>query len=70
MALMALFVNKQLFWWSSSITLDNNKPLARFLTLYFTFLSWPDRLYFYSFFSFENIDSFDHYPACYVTLTL
>ena len=24
---MALFVNKQLFWWSTSITLDNNNTL-------------------------------------------
>ena len=35
-----LFVNKQLFWWSASITLDNNNEILRllaiFLTLYFT----------------------------------
>ena len=30
-----LFVNKQLFWWSASITLDNNNDVL-------TCLSWPD----------------------------
>ena len=44
-----LFVNKQLFWWSASITLDNNNDvledikLVIFLTSYFiTYLNWPD----------------------------
>ena len=27
-----LFVNKQLFWWSASITLDNNKPKLHVLS--------------------------------------
>ena len=26
------FVNKQLFWWSASITLDNNNDVGIFLT--------------------------------------
>ena len=44
--------------------------LAFFLTLYFTtYLSWPDWLYFYCFFSFEYFDSFDHYAAGYVHST-
>ena len=40
-----LFVNKQLFWWSASITLDNNNGVLTrlYLTLYFaTYLSWRD----------------------------
>ena len=37
-----------------------------FLTLYFiTFLSGPDQLYFYGFFSLKNVDPFDH---CVVSL--
>ena len=64
-----LFVNKQLFWWSASITLDNNNDVltdffeAIFLTSY---LSWPDWLYFPVFFSFGYFDSFDHYAACWL----
>ena len=53
-----LFVNKQLFWWSASITLDNNNGVLTdiFLTLYFaTYLSLAVWLYFYSFYSFENL---------------
>ena len=39
-----LFVNKQLFWWSASLILDNNNGLLTdFHPLYITiFLSWPD----------------------------
>ena len=46
-----LFVNKELFWWSASIKLDNNNAVLTdlyfiigiFLTLYFTtYLSKPD----------------------------
>ena len=44
-----------------------NKLLAIFLTLYLTtYLSWPDYLNFYSFFSLENVDSFDYYAVCWV----
>ena len=43
--------------------------LAISLTLYFTtYLSWPDWLYFYSFFSLKNVDAYDHYAACCVPL--
>ena len=48
-----------------------NRLIAIFLTLYFTtYLSWPDWLYFYCFFSFEYFDSFDHYAACWFPLSL
>ena len=48
-----------------------NILLAIVLTLYFTtYLSWPDWLYLYIFFSFEYFDSFYHYAACWVPLNL
>ena len=43
---------------------------SRVLHLYFmTYLSWPDWLYFYSFFSYKDVDPYDHYAACCVPLT-
>ena len=73
----SLFVNKQLFWWSMSIALNNNnavmfnRHLAIFLALYFsTYLSWPDWLYFYCFFNFEYFDSLHYYAACSVPLNV
>ena len=56
------------------MTLDNNNDvffrlLAIFLTLYFTtYLSWPDWLYFYCFFSFEYFDLYDNYMLPVVSL--
>ena len=69
-----LIVNKQLFWWSASITLVNSNAVLTDLKAFFslniflTYLSQPDWLYFYCFFSFEYFDPFDHYAACLVTL--
>ena len=38
---MALFVNKQLFWWSASITLDNNNAVLTDLKAYFSLNTLP-----------------------------
>ena len=70
-----LFLNKQLFSWCASIILDNNndvltdfKPFFSFYTIT-SYLSWPDKLYFYCFISLNNLDQYDHYAACCVLLT-
>ena len=59
-----LFVNKHLFWWSASITLENNNAVLTdlwpFFSLY-TLLNMSVSQYFYL---------FDHYAACCVLLTL
>ena len=45
--------------------------LAIFLTLYFTtYLSWPDLLYFYCFFSFKIFDPYYPSAVCCVPLTI
>ena len=62
------------FWWSASITLDNNNDVLTesspfFLNLYFTtYLSWSEYLYFYCFFNLNYYDPFDHYTACCIPL--
>ena len=53
-----LFVNKQLFWWSPSITLDNNNAVLTDLTSCISIV----------FFSFGYFLPFDHYAACLDTL--
>ena len=69
-----LFVNKQPFWWSASITLDNNNdvladfyPFLSLFTLPDTSIGLTDCISIV-FFSFEYFDSFDHYADCYVPL--
>ena len=48
-----------------------SRLLDIFLTSYFTtYLSWPDWLYFYCFFRFEYFDPYDHYAACWVTISV
>ena len=47
-----------------------NRLVAIFLTLYFTtYLSWPDLLDFYCFFTLKNVDPYDCYDACCVPLS-
>ena len=69
-----LRVNKQLFWWFASITLDNNNVLTDLLaffslkTLLHTSVSLTSCIS-SSFYSFEYFDPYDHFAACWVTLT-
>ena len=71
---MALFVNKQLFWWSASTPLDNNNVVLTDLYAYFSLNTLPHtsvsltRCISIVFFSFEYFDPYDHYAACWVTL--
>ena len=72
-----LFVNKQLFWWSASITLDNNnavltgwKAFSSLYTLPHTSVSLTSCISIFFFFSFEYFDRCDHYATCWVTLTI
>ena len=69
-----LFVNKQLFWWSASITLDNNNAVLTDLSTYFSLNTLPHtsvsltRCISIVFFSFEYFDPYVHYAVCWVTL--
>ena len=69
-----LFVNKQLFWWSAPITLDNNNALLKGLCPFFSLNTLPHTSVgltsCISIVQFEYFDSFDHYAACWVTLIL
>ena len=38
---MAFFVNKQLFWWSASITLDNNNDVSTDFWPFFSLYTLP-----------------------------
>ena len=71
-----LFVNKQVFWWSASITLENNNvlltdfyPFISLYTLPHTSVSLTGCIS-NAFFSFEYFDSFDHYAAFWFPLIL
>ena len=72
----SLFVNKQLFWWSLSITLDKNNAVLTDLYAFFLLnTSLHSSVSLTScislvFFSFEYFNPFDHYAACWVNLRL
>ena len=64
-----LFVNKQLFWWSASITSDNNNAVLMDLYAFFSLNTSPHTSVSLTscisnvFFSFEYFDPFDHYAV-------
>ena len=66
-----LFVNMHLFWWSTSITLDNN----RLFRIFFHFIIPYTPVGLTScisivFISFEYVDLFDHYAASWFNFKL
>ena len=71
---MVLFVNKPLFWWSASITLDNNNDvLTDFLPFFLLYLLPHTSVGLTSciyiiFFSLKIVDPYDQYAACCVPL--
>ena len=67
-----LFVNKQLFWWSASITLDNNNAVLTDLQAFFSLNTVPHNSVSLTICisSFEYFDPYDHYTACWVTLNI
>ena len=70
-----LFVNKQLFWWSASITLDNNIDVLTDFQPFFSLYTLPHTsvglisCITIVFLSFEYLNSFDHFAACWFTLS-
>ena len=64
-----LFVNKQLFWWSVSITLDNNNDVLTDLKPFFSLCTSPHTSVGLTscvsivFFSLKNVDLYDHFAA-------
>ena len=66
------FVNKQLFWWSASTTLDNNKDILPDFQPLFSLYTLPHTSVGLTsctcisifFFSLRNVDPYDHYAVC------
>ena len=65
---------KQLFWWSASITSDNNNDVLTDFEPFFLLYTLPDTSVGLTscipiaFSSLENVDLYDHYAACCVPL--